>query len=262
MLLGISDALSLSLLCRSSFISSIISATVPLFVTEAPRVPDIGGGYDIMSSSDANTDSISPVSLLGRWSCERTIISSDGDQEQAEMAFTLLGGGRDTFRGKGNTVEVYESTFVKPPTGSEDKFTYPLDGSQVVGVILDRGQEIRSRKSDISDIVYDPLNFNHVSYVKGEEGQGGKRVDIDAVSRQVFKPSEKGWGSNELLRVTTQSPLLYRAIKVSRRYRRGYEGEERIVEGIEIVKTYRVIDGIAGVEVRPSEEGSDELTTQ
>jgi hypothetical protein len=61
-----------------------------------------------------------------------------------------------------------------------------------------------------------------------------------------FHPDSKGWGSNELLRITT--PQIDRAVKVSRRFRRSYEGEDRVIEGIEIVKTFRVMDGIAGTE--------------
>ena len=43
------------------------------------------------------------------------------------------------------------------------------------------------------------------------------------------------------------------ALRVQRRFRRATsEGGARVVEGLEIVKTYRVLDGVAGVEMPTS----------
>ena len=68
-------------------------------------------------------------------------------------------------------------------------------------------------------------------------------------------PSDKGWGSNELLRITTAAGSvlgsfdIQYAARVQRRWRRGTtDSGARVVEGLEIMKTYRVLDGIAGVE--------------
>ena len=68
-------------------------------------------------------------------------------------------------------------------------------------------------------------------------------------------PDERGWGSNELVRVTTRSlgfDITY-AARVQRRWRRATtDTGARVVEGLEILKTYRVLDGIAGVELPTS----------
>ena len=47
---------------------------------------------------------------------------------------------------------------------------------------------------------------------------------------------------------------MQRAVRVKRRYRRALDEKSggRIVEGLEIMKTYRVLDGIAGVEMPTS----------
>ena len=66
---------------------------------------------------------------------------------------------------------------------------------------------------------------------------------------------EKWWGSNELVRITTSSSVLgssfdiLYAARVRRRWRRATAADgTRVVEGLEIVNTYRVLDGLAGVE--------------
>ena len=43
---------------------------------------------------------------------------------------------------------------------------------------------------------------------------------------------------------------MVRAARVQRRFRRSFsdDGATRVVEGIELVKTYRVLDDVAGVE--------------
>ena len=77
--------------------------------------------------------------------------------------------------------------------------------------------------------------------------------------QQVKPGDEVGFGFDELLRVTTSAGGLFagaqvvKAARVQRRYRRAYgESGERVVEGLEIVRTYRVLDGIAGVEMPTS----------
>ena len=104
---------------------------------------------------------------------------------------------------------------------------------------------------------------------------------LRVVQRSVEPPSDKGWGSNELVRVTTSAGTGFGSYEIDyaarvkrryrgsdpelseltnhiefepkpgldlyRRYRRSYsESGERVIEGLEIVKTYRVLDGIAG----------------
>ena len=49
------------------------------------------------------------------------------------------------------------------------------------------------------------------------------------------------------------SNRIQRAVKVQRRFRRAFGKDgSRIVEGLEIVKTFRVMDGIAGTEMPTS----------
>ena len=79
------------------------------------------------------------------------------------------------------------------------------------------------------------------------------------VQRNVELPNEKGWGSNELIRVTTTTSAfgssfdVTYATRVQRRWRRATTEEgDRVVEGLEIMKTYRVLDGVAGVEMPTS----------
>ena len=73
------------------------------------------------------------------------------------------------------------------------------------------------------------------------------------VQRKVELPSEKGFGFNELYRVTSSAGGIFadnkvqRAVRVARRYRRALDSNgNRIVEGLEIMNTYRVLDGISG----------------
>ena len=79
------------------------------------------------------------------------------------------------------------------------------------------------------------------------------------MQRAVEPPSDKGWGSNELVRLTTAAGSVFGgfqvdyAARVQRRFRRAVaDSGERVVEGLEIVKTYRVLDGVAGVEMPTS----------
>ena len=90
-----------------------------------------------------------------------------------------------------------------------------------------------------------------------EDGGRGSAAELQVVQRAVEAPSDQGWGSNELVRITTSTggllgqpgfEILY-AVRVQRRWRRAEAATgERVVEGLEIVKTYRVLDGVAGVE--------------
>ena len=90
-----------------------------------------------------------------------------------------------------------------------------------------------------------------------EDGGRGSAAELRVVQRAVEAPSDQGWGSNELVRITTSTggllgqsgfEILY-AVRVQRRWRRAEAATgERVVEGLEIVKTYRVLDGVAGVE--------------
>jgi hypothetical protein len=79
--------------------------------------------------------------------------------------------------------------------------------------------------------------------------QYGGKTRLVVVDRTVELPNEQGFGFDELLRVDDEKNMITRAVQVKRRYRRAFDNEgNRIVEGIELIKTFRVLDGIAGTE--------------
>ena len=88
------------------------------------------------------------------------------------------------------------------------------------------------------------------------------------MQRTVEPPSDKGWGLNELARITTAADAFggkfeidYSA-RVQRRFRRAaLESGARVVEGLEVIKTYRVLGGITGVEFQtPTTKSTIRLT--
>jgi hypothetical protein len=214
-----------------SLSSSIILLPQLLFVQESHGSPsqplrdiDVGGGFDLLSVLPlSEKDVIYPKSMEGSWICERVITRVEGDAFQAESAYRSLGsktklevGGREKF----------ETKFIRSPT-------YGDSG----GVVLDRGYEIASR-TGISDVQWTAENPDFLHFGKTE---------LLVVKRSVEVPNERGFGFDELLRV--DDLLLTRAVQVKRRYRRSFdERGNRVVEGLEIVKTFRVLDGIAGTE--------------
>ena len=81
------------------------------------------------------------------------------------------------------------------------------------------------------------------------------------VKRKVEPPSDQGFGFDELYRV--DDGLVTRAIQVKRRYRRNFDPDgNRVVEGLEIMKTFRVLDGVAGTEMPTSTTKSQLMLTR
>jgi len=82
---------------------------------------------------------------------------------------------------------------------------------------------------------------------------------LTVVSR-TSEISEAGFGFDELIRVDAAAGGLIggaarvsRLIRCKRRYRRAFaEDGRRVVEGLEIVKTYRVLDGVAEADLPTS----------
>ena len=74
-----------------------------------------------------------------------------------------------------------------------------------------------------------------------EDGGRGSAAELRVVQRAVEAPSDQGWGSNELVRITTSTggllgqpgfEILY-AVRVQRRWRRAEAATgERVVEGL------------------------------
>ncbi|KAL3916184.1 MAG: hypothetical protein SGILL_005295 [Bacillariaceae sp.] len=116
-----------------------------------------------------------------------------------------------------------------------------LLGSGTPAVVADRGFEMTSR-SHSSNVSWD---------VDAPDTLQCDKFRISVVQRTVEPPSDQGFGFNELYRI--DDGLVTRAVQVKRRYRRAFDAEgNRVVEGLEIMKTFRVLDGVAGIELPTS----------
>ena len=212
---------------------------------EASRVQGIGGGADMLSDDPPSVfDSIFPPSMNGTWQCQRIVTSIEGDEGQAMGAWKLLGGYGDI-----RSPESYAVRFMPQPEELRQPMT-GLDGKTYFGVVLDRGFELDQRVHGAS-VQWDPRTPSALEYSRNEGGRGSSAA-LRVMRRSIEGPDEKGWGSDELYRITTTTSLLgdiTYAARVKRRYRRALtDSGERLVEGLEIMKTFRVLDGIAGVE--------------
>jgi len=245
------------------------------------RVPGIGGGFDLLDDykTIADIDILYPPSLNGTWVCERKVVSVEGDVNQAEGAWKLLGGTIPLVGGRGRSgtnfqkvEEKYLVRFVdlRRPTDG----IIGLDGKKYYGDILDRGYEMEERTSSGGDgekaattkavVQWDPRAPNTLKYErKNNDGTSNNSpaTELKVVQRKVEPQNNKGSlaGSNELIKVTTSKTIgpsnfdIIYATRVQRRWRRTTTVEgDRVVEGIEIQKTYRVLDGIAGIETPTS----------
>ena len=190
----------------------------------------IGSGFDLSAAPAAALagDTLFPASLVGVWEVKRFVADVQGDAGQAENVWRALGGDGD-FRGP----ETYATRFVAPP----EKREYEFEGKTYAGVVLDRGFEFASRGA--KDVVWDARTPGKLA---------SSTTSLAVVERSSEPPAAAGFGSsNELLRLTS-GPFV-RAARCQRRYRRAFADDgERVVDGIELVKTYRVLDGVAGVE--------------
>lgn len=218
---------------------------------EPARVEGIGGGFDMLGEKPiVDVDILYPPSLNGTWVCERKVASIEGDAGQAQGAWKLLGGTGDLQRG-----EKYYVRYIDLRRASDA--IVGLDGRKYYGAVFDRGFAIDSRTGGAT-VRWDALAPNTLNYERTSGGLGAA-AELKVVQRTTELPSEKGWGSNELVRVTTTSSAfgsnfdITYAVRVQRRWRRATTAEgDRVVEGLEIVKTYRVLDGIAGIEMPTS----------
>ena len=144
---------------------------------------------------------------------------------------------------------------IRPP-GPEDRqgYSYEFEGRTLTATVADRGYEMESRLGQ------EATNRKvEVEWRAEEPDRLGYGPVALAVVQRTVEPIGVGFGSSELYRATT--PLgglapgagLDRAVRVRRRFRRAFEADgTRVLEGLEIVTTYRVLDGIAGVEMPTS----------
>lgn len=206
-------------------------------VIPASRQVDVGGGIDLLANTRlADNDVIYPVSMEGEWTWNRLVTLVEGDNFQAESAWRALGGNNLRV----NEKETYSTRFVQSSLLGE-----------MTGVVLDRGYETSSRTHNPS-VLWEVTKPNNLQY-------GNIRVSV--VKRKVEPPSDQGFGFDELYRV--DDGLVTRAIQVKRRYRRNFDPDgNRVVEGLEIMKTFRVLDGVAGTEMPTSTTKSQLMLTR
>jgi hypothetical protein len=201
------------------YVDTVVAAT-------EVRDVDVGGGFDLLSNSRVTEkDTIYPPSMVGIWDCERTVLAVEGDTYQAETAFRCLGGTTTPTGLKVGKVESYQVKYV----------TSPSIGTSFV--VADRGFEMtcRNMNPDVDWMVDTPNILRH----------GNAKLIV--VRRSVEVPNDNGFGFDELSRV--DDGIVTRCVQVKRRYRRGFDDRgNRVVDGLEIVKTFRVLDGIAGIE--------------
>lgn len=196
-------------------------------ITPVSRDVDVGGGFDLLGKPRlAERDVIYPISMEGVWTCNRVVTQVEGDTFQAESAWRAMGGGNL----RANKVETFSTKFV-PSNLLEES----------VGVVTDRGYELSSR-AQVSAVSWSADKPDFLEYDK---------TRVTVVKRTVEPPSDQGFGFNELYRI--DDGLVTRAVQVKRRYRRAFDDSgNRVVEGLEIMKTFRVLDGVAGTEMPTS----------
>ena len=234
----------------------VAQAELPLQTTSGTvRVEEIGGGLDLLSpnpSALSSSDVFYPSSMIDtKWKVQRVITSVEGDLGQAALAWKLLGGSDErAFTSK--LTEVYEAQFIAAPETMKDA-NYEYDGKSLHAAILDRGSELSSRMGLGKDAIQwdTKSNINAIDYTRNNGS-----VNLTTVQRKIELPSDKGFGSDEVYRIQSSAggifagTNVYRAARVRRRYRRGFDEAtgRRILDCIEIVTTHRVLDGIAGME--------------
>ena len=228
--------LETSTLALSPLIINPLSAVAAPSTTSNRVVEGFGGGFDIQGSQlpIGTTDVLFPPSLEGVWLCQRKVTLAEGDLFQAQQVWNAFSGTITADLRK----QPYESYLVQ--------FTPTSDGTYTC---LDRGMEVESRSQKQARDVHWDAARNTLAYSSGPL----QAVEWTVVDRKADLPSDEGFGgSNELFRISTGNGLsaTTRAARVQRRFRRAYDDKgNRVVEGLEIVKTYRVLDGIAGVEM-------------
>ncbi|KAL3943656.1 MAG: hypothetical protein SGBAC_002276 [Bacillariaceae sp.] len=239
---------------------------MPLPNTE-PRNVDVGGGFDLLRVDTTNMpfDVLYPPSMEGLWVCSRMPTSVEGDLFQAQEVWKALGGSLSlaltSSSNKGaptnpNKPETYLTRFLKPVQPEMQAF-----------VVNDRGFELLQRRKQqeelITKVTWTADQPNVVMYSINNNNSDKFRT-LTVKSRTVEVPSETqaGFGFNELISIEDDRDgglaslagngngnKIVRAAQIKRRFRRSYDEQgNRVVEGLEIIKTYRVLDGIAGTE--------------
>ena len=197
----------------------------------------------VLSAVPGEDDLIHPASLVGEWQCQRLITSIEGNSDEALRAWQALNGGgsssstRDILAGR--RADAFLWRFLPPPPSTRSEYLF--EGESVRGVIIDRRFEIASREPD-AIVKWDPRSPGALSYTRPGSRSGAEVVELVVVQRKIEMPSEKGWGGSELVQIVASGRPLP-TTRVQRRFRRAFDADgNRVVEGLEIVKTYRSPD--------------------
>ena len=123
------------------------------------RVQGIGQGADMLSKDGpAAADVLYPPSLIGVWRCERAVTSVEGDGQQAEGAWRLLGGYGELRRPESYLVRYapqpgaefgedgkMQGKMQGSAAGASARAITGTDGRRYFGVVLDRAFEMDAR---------------------------------------------------------------------------------------------------------------------
>lgn len=209
---------------RQGFLQQSTSVLLSSAAVPPLRPIDVGGGIDLKEPPPRSQaqDVVFPKSMEGQWTCQRVVTSVDGDKFMAESVWKALGGG-----GGGRKLtdtERFSTKFI-PFTLNDELYT-----------VVDREYEMAARTGS-----------SKVEWIQQPNQLQYDNVQLSVVRRTIEVPSDQGFGFQEL--VSIQDGIFERAALVKRRYRRAFDDSgKRVVEGLEIVKTFRVMDGVAGTE--------------
>ena len=247
--------------------ASVPKMSVPLETSSGTtiRIEEIGSGLDLLSPPTvSNSDVFYPSSMMNtRWRVQRAVVSVEGDIDQAALIWKLLGGSDErAFTSK--FTEVYETSFVAPTYSADTTTTmkdayYDYEEKVLKAAVLDRVTEMSSRIGIPKDVIHWNTKLNSLDYSRNNNSNNDA-VNLTIVRRKNEPISDSGFGSEEVYRILSSAggafagSNIYRAARVRRRYRRGYDevSGKRILDCIEIVTTHRVLDGVAQIELPTS----------
>ena len=221
------------------------------------RIEEVGGGLDLLSPKPLSASEVFYPSSMAdtRWKVQRVVTSVEGNLEQSALAWKLLGGSDErAFTSK--LTEVYEADFIDAPENMKDA-SYTFDGKTMQSTILDRLSELSSRIGIEKGSIRLDIKNNSIEYTRSKNDGP---INLTVVSRKIEPPTESGFGSDEIYRIHSSAggvfagANVYRCARVRLRFRRGFDETtgKRILDGIEIVTTHRVLDGVAGMELPTS----------
>uniref|UniRef100_A0A7S2V1V7 DUF6816 domain-containing protein n=1 Tax=Fibrocapsa japonica TaxID=94617 RepID=A0A7S2V1V7_9STRA len=210
---GINRQEVLTRLATSGITATFAISSNPRIIHAAPLREDLQN-YDVMY----------PRALAGVWETTRTIKIVEGDGQMAEAAWRGLGGGTKGFNS--GTEERFMTKFITSP-------------ENVSMAVLDREFELKQRLGDkkLEQVSWKASDPNILIY-KTSNNPSPIQIRVWTRSMEV---NEAGLGFLELY-VISQGPF-ERVARVQRKLRPTSDGG---IDGIEVMKTYRLLDGVVG----------------